>query len=112
MAWTPRQHPRFRAHLAIELRRPGTGTPVRGQTADISLGGCYVEIMLTQQVSTEVGIVLWVGDRKICGSGMVVSRHPNFGNGIKFTFLDDEGKRLLHEYLEALSPFRGVAAGR
>ena len=55
MSRTPRQHPRFRASLAIELRRQGNGTPVRGQTADISMGGCYVEIMLTQQVSTELG---------------------------------------------------------
>ena len=112
MARTPRQHPRFRANLAIELRRQGTGTPVRGQTADISIGGCYVEIMLTQQISTELGITLWVGDKKICASGVVVSRHPNFGNGIKFTFLDDEGKRLLNDYLETLNPFRSVAAVR
>jgi PilZ domain-containing protein len=112
MAWTPRQHPRFRANLAIELRRQGSGTPVRGQTADISMGGCYLEIMLTQQISTELGITLWIGDKKICGSGVVVSRHPNFGNGIKFTFLDEEGKRLLNEYLATLSPFRCLATAR
>ncbi|PYV58556.1 MAG: hypothetical protein DMG91_03720 [Acidobacteria bacterium] len=112
MSRTPRQHPRFRASLAIELRRQGNGTPVRGQTADISMGGCYVEIMLTQQVSTELGITLWLGDKKICGTGVVVSRHPNFGNGIKFVFLDDEGKRQLNNYLEALSPFRTAVAAR
>jgi len=104
-----RQHPRFRANLAIELRRTGSATPVRGQTADISLGGCYVEIMLTQQVSTELAITLWIGDKKACAKGVVVSRHPNFGNGIKFTTLDDEARGLLQEYVESLSPFRGAA---
>jgi hypothetical protein len=106
MARTPRQHPRFRANLAIELRRKGSPMPVRGQTADISQGGCYVEIMLTQQVSTELDITLWVGEKKICATGVVVSRHPNFGNGIKFVFLDEEGKRLLSDYLGQLNPLR------
>jgi hypothetical protein len=58
------------------------------------------------------GITLWLGDKKICGTGVVVSRHPNFGNGIKFVFLDDEGKRQLNNYLEALSPFRTAVAAR
>jgi len=32
-----------------------------GQTADISMGGCYREIMLTQQISTELVIALCIG---------------------------------------------------
>src|SRR5229473_1902532 len=37
-------------------------------------------------------ITLWIGDMKISARGVVVSSHPSFGNGIKFTRLPDESK--------------------
>ncbi len=55
MGWKPRQHARFKAAVPIELRPNGVPTPLRGQTADICLGGCYVEMIFTQEVSTSGG---------------------------------------------------------
>jgi PilZ domain len=104
MGWKPRQHPRFKAALSIELRPKGVSAPVRTQTADIGLGGCYVEMVFTQEVSTPVEITLWIGETKVSGSGEVVSKHPSFGNGLKFTKLSEEGKQALGSYLEALKP--------
>jgi hypothetical protein len=45
---------------------------------------------LTLKVSAELETTLWIGDSKISGKAMVVSSHPVFGNGIKFTHLPDE----------------------
>jgi PilZ domain len=104
MAWTPRQHPRFKAALPIELRPKGVTAPLRTQTADVGLGGCYVEMVFTQEISTPVEITIWIGETKISGSGEVVSKHPSFGNGLKFTRLSDEGKEKLGLYLESLKP--------
>jgi hypothetical protein len=47
---------------------------------------------LTLKVSAELEITLWIGDTKISGKAMVVSSHPVFGNGIKFTHLSDENR--------------------
>jgi len=47
-------------------------------------------------------ITLWIGDMKISASGVVVSSHPSFGNGIKFTRLPDESKDRLQQYLECM----------
>jgi PilZ domain len=104
MAWTPRQHPRFKAAIPIELRPNGVSAPMRTQTADIGLGGCYVEMVFTQEVSTPVEITLWIGDTKVAGAGEVVSKHSSFGNGLKFTRLTDEGKQALDRYLQSLKP--------
>jgi c-di-GMP-binding flagellar brake protein YcgR len=121
MAWTPRQHPRFKAALPIELRPKGAPAPLRTQTADIGLGGCYVEIVFTQEVSTPVELTMWLGDFKIVASGEIVSKHPSFGNGIKFTAVNKEGREKLGEYLESLkphglmmneSPIAGVSSNR
>jgi hypothetical protein len=65
---------------------------------------CYVEMVFTQEVSTPVEITLWIGETKVSGSGEVVSKHPSFGNGLKFTKLSEEGKQALGSYLEALKP--------
>jgi len=110
MEWTPRQHPRFKATLPVELRALGQPVPLRAQTEDISLGGLYVEMMLTQEVSTELKITLWIGETKIQAKGVVVSNHPAFGNGIKFTEIADEDKQGLKRFLDTLG-IRGKAAG-
>ena len=110
MEWTPRQHPRFKATLPVELRALGQPVPLRAQTEDISLGGLYVEMMLTQEVSTELKITLWIGETKIQARGVVVSSHPAFGNGIKFTEIADEDKQGLKRFLDTLG-IRGKAAG-
>ena len=100
-----RQYPRFKAALPVELRQPGASAPFRAQTGDICLGGCYVEMTSTQQVSKEVEITLWVGQEKVVARGVVVSNHPSFGNGIKFTYVPEEGKARLQHFVESLHSF-------
>ena len=57
-----------------------------------ALGGLYVGMSLNLKVLAELEITLWIGDTKISGKAMVVSSHPVFGNGIKFTHLSDENR--------------------
>jgi c-di-GMP-binding flagellar brake protein YcgR len=102
MEWTPRRYPRFKATLPVELRALDQPVPLRAQTEDISLGGLYVEMILTQKVSTELKITLWIGETKIQAKGVVVSNHPAFGNGIKFTELAEEDKEGLKRFLDTL----------
>ena len=104
MGWKPRQHARYKTALPIELRPKGTPTPLRGQTTDIGMGGCYVEMTFTQELSTPVDITLWIGDSKITVTGEVVSKHPSFGNGFKFIRLSKQGEAELNRYLETLKP--------
>jgi len=99
---TPRQHPRFETSLPVELRPVGLQVPLRAQTDDLSLGGLYVEMSCTQNISTEVDIVLWVGGTKIKAKGMIVSNHPSFGNGVNFTHLEEADKQVLCRFLAEL----------
>src|SRR2546430_12909702 len=104
MGWKPRQHARFKAAVPIELRPNGASTPLRGQTADICLGGCYVEMGFTQEVSTVVDISLWLGDSKIYAKAEVGSKHPSFGNGFRFVHLPQAGAANLNAHWESLKP--------
>src|SRR5205807_9705958 len=103
MTWPQkRQYPRMKTNIPVELRRPVITTPIRAQTADLCLGGCYLEMAFTQEVSSEVDIVFWIGESKICAKGVVVSSHPNVGNGLKFTYISPEDQFVLKNYLETL----------
>lgn len=97
-----RQYPRYKVALPIQLCSPVDHVPVRAQVADICLGGCYVELSFTKDISSEVELTLWLGDAKISATGVVVSSHPSFGNGIKFTHLTEESKGQLQSFIENL----------
>jgi len=106
MAWEKqREFPRFKAALPVELRRPGSTTPMRAQTGDICLGGCYVEMSSTEAISREVEVTLWVGGEKVLARGVIVSNHPSFGNGIKFTKVEADSMARLRQFVDSLKPF-------
>ena len=97
-----RQWPRKKMAVQAELR-PHESGPIRVNTADLSLGGCYVEMMFTLPVGKELEIVLWLGLAKVCTRATVVTSHPQFGNGFKFTGMDEGDHDLLATFLEAES---------
>lgn len=98
-----RAHPRLEVQVQIELRKEGSDVPFRLQTADLSKGGCYVQMMMTLPVGTMVKGTLWLNDSPVRVRARVVTSHPQFGNGIMFTGFEGNGKQVLERYLDAIS---------
>jgi c-di-GMP-binding flagellar brake protein YcgR len=99
-----RQFQRLHVAVQAELRVQGNEMPIRVETADISMGGCYVEMAVTLDVGTELNIVLWLGHEKLTIIGKVVTRHPQFGNGIEFSSLTQDARQRLRLFLRDDSP--------
>jgi c-di-GMP-binding flagellar brake protein YcgR len=99
-----RRHRRFCFAMPIELRAEGAAAPIRLQTTDISAGGCYVEMGFTLREGTQLEAVMWLGERKLVVKGVVVSSHPQFGNGVKFTEMTDDQRKALEAYLNCRAP--------
>ncbi len=95
-----REHPRVKVRATVELRREGNEVPIGGATSDISLGGCYIEMMFTLAKDTKLYITIKI-DGTLLALGMVVTCDPNVGNGIKFTKMLPEDREELSRYLEA-----------
>jgi len=55
-----RQHSRTKVIVTVELQPDGTSAPLRVETADLSIGGLYVEMMFTLEAGTKLKIVLWI----------------------------------------------------
>ena len=96
---------RYNIQVQIELREKGSEVPFRITTTDLSRGGCYVELMMPLPVGTDVTATLWLSNDAVRVRGRVVTRHTQFGNGIKFVDFDDNGERVLATYLDAINPF-------
>jgi hypothetical protein len=93
-----RQYPRLKIRLPIELFRESSAVPLRGETCDISLGGCYVESLFPLEVGTPLELRIRVANTLVIAVGEVATCDRQVGNGIRFT-------NMLQEDMEALKLF-------
>jgi hypothetical protein len=94
-----RKYPRARIAIPIEFKPEGATVASRTETADLSLVGCYVEMSFTLSVGSELELGLWVEDQRLALRGIVVTHHPQFGNGIEFLNLSQEDRAKLAHFL-------------
>ena len=80
-----RRHRRTKGAVEIEIQLENQTTPLRAKTADLSLGGCYIEMMFTLEVGTKVKLTIWGSDTQLTADAVVATRDLQVGNGIKFT---------------------------
>ena len=97
-----RTYPRFPVKVQIELYEEGSDVPIHSETTDLSRGGCYVQLSLTLALGAYVHGRLWINSSPIRFRGRVVTRHPEFGNGLMFLELEGSGEQILAAYLDAI----------
>ena len=97
-----RHFPRHPVQVQIELHQEGSDVPLRLETTDLSRGGFYVQLMMPLTVGTYVNARLWIDDYPIRVRGRVVTRHPQFGNGIMFLEFQGNAEQILTRYLGAI----------
>jgi c-di-GMP-binding flagellar brake protein YcgR len=97
-----RRHLRVKAAVEVELQLEKQAKPLRVRTTDLSLDGCYVEMMFTLEIGTKLKLAIRVNGAKVSIEGIVVSRDPQIGNGIQFTAMGAEDNVRLKNFLAAL----------
>jgi len=97
-----RRHLRTRVAVEVRLQPDKQATPIKAQTSDVSLGGCYVEMMFTLEVGTKVRLTLFVSDGKVNIDGVVATRDLQVGNGIRFTDMAPEDNARLRHFLASV----------
>ncbi len=97
-----RLYPRSSVRVPLELRLEGSAAPLRLETTELSRNGCSVAMAAPLPVSIRVQATLSLGQQPVLVRGRVVTRHPEFGNGIMFLEFQGDGEEQLRSYLDSL----------
>lgn len=97
-----RRYPRHKCKLPMAIRSNGNRFPVRGETTDVSLSGCYVTTILPSPVGTEIEFCCWVGETPIACKAVIRTCDPGVGNGIEFLNLEGTALAVLGDHLDSL----------
>jgi len=99
-----RHYPRIRCFIAVELRCEGWETPVWGNLANVSAGGCYIETVEPIRKHTKLEVGLWANNGKVWVKGIVINgvvteNNPTFGVRLQYTDMDAASRETLRFFL-------------
>jgi hypothetical protein len=106
-----RRYPRYSCATTVDVRDVTNQYAVKGRVLDISLSGCYIEMMSPMRVGTTVEVNLEICGHKLHLNAIVRVLHPNMGMGVEFVDVaQPEMDRLLHVIAELSGvPLRGLS---
>jgi c-di-GMP-binding flagellar brake protein YcgR len=86
----------------VEFHPASDANHVSGRVADISLGGCFVEMPSPLKEGTRVRLALWIQEEKLGTLGKVAASRLGSGVGIEFLEMKDEDREQLKRYFDTL----------
>jgi hypothetical protein len=92
-----------------EVEEPRTQAKVMGRTADLGLGGCYVDSLTTFPAGTDVNVRIKRGEQTFEANARVLYGKPGMGMGMAFLEVADEERIRLEHWISELSRESGVA---
>jgi diguanylate cyclase (GGDEF)-like protein len=98
-----RKHCRYPCVGEALVRAKDSDVSLRGQLSDISLGGCYLDMMNPLHSETEVALTLSLGGQVVHANGRVRASRQGFGMGIAFFEIGDADQVRLQDVIDCLS---------
>jgi hypothetical protein len=86
-----------------EVEEPRTQAKVMGRTADLGLGGCYVDSLTTFPSGTDVCVRIKRGGQTFEANARILYGKPGMGMGIAFVEVVDEERIRLEHWISELS---------
>jgi hypothetical protein len=102
-----RQAPRYAFIADAEVTEIITDARHKAKTGDISLSGCFLEMMSPSLEGTEIRVRIFHEDTAFTAIGRVMFNMPNMGMGVMFTSVDSTQLTILLKWIGELS--RGAA---
>jgi hypothetical protein len=77
-----------------------TGTKLKARLADLSTGGCFLDMLNPSVEGTDVKLSITLRGEVLSVTGKVTFAMPNMGMGVQFEGVDDGQRTLLDKWLE------------
>jgi hypothetical protein len=104
-----RKFARHTCRIETEVVAEGSSSGVFGTVADLSLGGCYVEMLSPLPVDSLIRLSLNPGTSTLRLSGRVCSSQMGFGMGVSFTEMGPEDFEILRRFAPPAAESEGPA---
>jgi PilZ domain len=82
-----RKYPRRSCRLEAQISDLGSSSRVRGTVTDLSLGGCYVEMLAPLPMDSGVELAIDLEGEDLFATGKVRTSQTGFGMGVTFSSL-------------------------
>jgi hypothetical protein len=94
-----RRSPRFPFIAVAEITHTNSGEQLDSRVAELSLNGCYVDMLDTLPVGSEVVIKIFAESECFEATAKVVYAHPDLGMGLAFQGVSLKNGQLLRQWL-------------
>jgi hypothetical protein len=98
-----RRTPRYPFHAAAEITDAQSGAKLSSQVAELSLNGCYLDMLNTLPVHSDVTVKIFSDAECFEAAAKVVYAHPGFGMGLSFLDISIKGGVTLRAWLAKAS---------
>ncbi len=105
-----RRSPRYQFIADAEIVDIEADAKFRVKTGDLSLGGCFLDMLNPSPENTEIRITIFWGGTKFTGVGRVVFVFPNLGMGVAFTEVAEDQLDIMQEWLRDVSLGRPLSS--
>lgn len=99
-----RRAPRYQFIADAEVVEIESSMKLRAKTGDLSVGGCFLDMLTPSPEGTEIRVTIVRGSTEFTALGRVVFVFPNLGMGVVFTSVPVEGLATLEGWIKELSP--------
>jgi hypothetical protein len=98
-----RRTPRYIFIASAELYEELTDVRVASRVSELSLNGCYLDMMNPFPTGTLVLLKIFAGEVTFQSKGKVVYATPNVGAGVAFLEVEPKYEYILKQWLEDLA---------
>jgi len=95
-----RRTPRYPFIAVAEITDAASNTPLNSQVAELSLNGCYIDMLNTLPVNTKVTVKIFADAECFEATASVIYAHQGLGMGLTFQDISLKSGVLLRRWLE------------
>lgn len=96
-----RRTPRYIFFAAAELLEEESDVRVASRVSELSLHGCYLDMMNPFPTDTAILLKIWTDENTVFrAKSSIIYSQPNMGAGVKFVDVDEKNLAVLQHWLE------------